>query len=375
MSKNGIAWLPTKEARQIAKLELAAAKRGESYDRDLLPTKYVDNDVVNNPNTGGLQPHRPWIDGPPPPPVGNADIGWYGDQNFWIYNGGIVGASSFSFAPDPVPTYSAYTYPDGNNGHTYNFAGAGDWMISMNLSIGGAWQNNVITIDYWFYPTANGIQLMSEIDSSSVSALYHYTMLEIDGTGHIKARFWNGTPITSTNTVTLNSWNHIYFTENSSGVHVLEVNGIATTNSQVYVRQKPTTEYIIVGNNDGTNMGSTGRFQGKIGYLELHDYIVASTFVSRFTRFMPTTANVQAGTQSNDNNGSNAIHIDSNLTTDAWASTVPVGAIIVVPGYGTYKVSVILAPNAPSNPQNSWFFGLSPNTSNFPSGTAATFYW
>jgi hypothetical protein len=67
MSKNGIAWLPTKEARQIAKLDLAAAKRGESYDRDLLPTKYVGNDVVNNTNLGGLQPQRPWTTGAPGP--------------------------------------------------------------------------------------------------------------------------------------------------------------------------------------------------------------------------------------------------------------------------------------------------------------------
>jgi len=63
MAANGISTLPTKEDRQIAKLDLAAGKRGESYDRDLLPTKYVGNTVVNNPNLGGLQPHRPWITG------------------------------------------------------------------------------------------------------------------------------------------------------------------------------------------------------------------------------------------------------------------------------------------------------------------------
>lgn len=63
MASNEISTLPTKEERQIAKLELAAAKRGESYDRDLLPTKYDGNDIINNPNAGGLQPHRPWTNG------------------------------------------------------------------------------------------------------------------------------------------------------------------------------------------------------------------------------------------------------------------------------------------------------------------------
>jgi hypothetical protein len=69
MSKNGIAWLPTKEARQLAKLQLAETKRQTTgagyrdlryYDLDLLPTKYSGNNVVDNPNIGGLQQGRPW---------------------------------------------------------------------------------------------------------------------------------------------------------------------------------------------------------------------------------------------------------------------------------------------------------------------------
>ena len=67
MSLNGIAWLPTKEERQKAKLDLAAAKRAtdgnarSTYDITQLPTQYNNNDVVDNPNTGGLVLGRPWI--------------------------------------------------------------------------------------------------------------------------------------------------------------------------------------------------------------------------------------------------------------------------------------------------------------------------
>ena len=66
----------TKEDRQIQKLEIAQQKRtgglaGDStqgnyyrelntYDRDRLPTKYVGNESVDNPNVGGLQSGRPW---------------------------------------------------------------------------------------------------------------------------------------------------------------------------------------------------------------------------------------------------------------------------------------------------------------------------
>jgi hypothetical protein len=73
-----------KEARQIAKLDIAEAKRqgkvvaedgtitgsvdptkpyyriNNQYDIAQLPTQYDDNAVVNNPNTGGLLQGRPW---------------------------------------------------------------------------------------------------------------------------------------------------------------------------------------------------------------------------------------------------------------------------------------------------------------------------
>lgn len=69
MSANGISSLLTKEARQIAKMELAKAKRQASgtqgyrynnvYDINALPTKYIGNDIVDN--AAALQSNRPWI--------------------------------------------------------------------------------------------------------------------------------------------------------------------------------------------------------------------------------------------------------------------------------------------------------------------------
>jgi hypothetical protein len=66
-----------KERRQIQKLEIAKKKREggladdstqdvyyrqrNAYDRDLLPTKYSGNAVVDNANPGGLQLGRPWF--------------------------------------------------------------------------------------------------------------------------------------------------------------------------------------------------------------------------------------------------------------------------------------------------------------------------
>lgn len=67
MSANGISTLATRELRQKAKLDLAAAKRAAdgnpraTYDITQLPTQFNDNNIIDNPNTGGLVVGRPWI--------------------------------------------------------------------------------------------------------------------------------------------------------------------------------------------------------------------------------------------------------------------------------------------------------------------------
>lgn len=50
----------TKEDRQKQKLDIAAVKRNDTYDITQLPTQYSGNDVVDNPNVGGLVEARPW---------------------------------------------------------------------------------------------------------------------------------------------------------------------------------------------------------------------------------------------------------------------------------------------------------------------------
>jgi hypothetical protein len=58
----------TKQDRQIQKLEIAAKARAAdsnpraTYDISLMPTKYDENQVINNPNAGGLVASRPWIE-------------------------------------------------------------------------------------------------------------------------------------------------------------------------------------------------------------------------------------------------------------------------------------------------------------------------
>lgn len=66
MAANGISTLATKELKQKAKLDLAAANRAAdgnpraTYDITQLPTQYSGDTIVDNPNVGGLIQGRPW---------------------------------------------------------------------------------------------------------------------------------------------------------------------------------------------------------------------------------------------------------------------------------------------------------------------------
>ena len=65
MAANGISTLATKELRQIAKLDLAKAKRAttgrrSNYDRALLPAPYTGNVAVPANGATTLTAGRPW---------------------------------------------------------------------------------------------------------------------------------------------------------------------------------------------------------------------------------------------------------------------------------------------------------------------------
>ena len=74
MAANGISTLATKQAKQAAKLALAATKRAakglpSNLDISLLPTQYSNNTLVINTHASGLAAGRPWTSAPPPVPT------------------------------------------------------------------------------------------------------------------------------------------------------------------------------------------------------------------------------------------------------------------------------------------------------------------
>lgn len=210
-----------------------------------------------------------------------ADIYFDSDTGLWTGYGTSLGASSGTLS------YQAYTYPDTSAGYVYNFTG-NEVLYSPNLGNDNAWTANggAITVDMWFYPTANGVQILSETNGQNMNG-YHYTVFELNSSGNVLARFYNGSTATSDNTVTLNQWNHVYWAADWQGGHYFEVNGVTTNTGLYYTRSGPgnTTEFFIIGEYDVTNMGNTGRFQGKVGKLNIHDSTQSSTFLSTKSKY------------------------------------------------------------------------------------------
>jgi hypothetical protein len=92
MAANGISELSTKEARQLAKLALAAVDRAADgrrsvYDISELPTKYSGNDIVDNINSDGLVVGRPWSTSETPNLFSGLAI-WYDAALASTINGG-----------------------------------------------------------------------------------------------------------------------------------------------------------------------------------------------------------------------------------------------------------------------------------------------
>lgn len=256
------------------------------------------------------------------PPNGTTFF-WSGDANTWAVLGTPIGNSTYS---DPTPANPNYVYPS-YTGKTRNFTGS-EWMASADLAVGDAWTSNTITIDFWFLPTANGVQLLSETSSPSVITGYHYSMLEIDSNGYVNARFYNqGYPssaVVSQSPVTLNQWNHIYFTEDSQGGHSFELNGVPTNGNSTYTRLTPravgqTSQYFIIGLSDASNLGSTGRFQGKIGWLTISDYVVSSTYSATVSDFPAITTYTLAY------GGSNTVNEGDVQTFNVSGTNIPNG--------------------------------------------------
>lgn len=230
-----------------------------------------------------------YSDGGGSPPLTPTD--YFGQQ--WLYTG-----RNDSPTLAPSGTYTVYTqstninnvtFGDGSSGTVANFNN-GSWT-SADLNNSGLMTSTYsIAIDIWFYPTANGVQLLSEWGGTA-SPGWHATVLEINANNTISSRLWSGTTVTSSDTVTLNAWNHVWLCYNHNNTSLsLRVNNGTVMTAVSYSRA---SNYVSggqvafnIGEYDITYVANTGRFAGDLGELRINNWAAPSSYWSGAKKYL-----------------------------------------------------------------------------------------
>ena len=200
----------------------------------------------------------------------------------YVFNGT---PTSWATTNATATTYGAYTYPDGTSGSLHTLTG------SQFLMSGDIGNNTVLNINLWFYPTANNVVIMGELGQPAENSNWHYSMLDIDDTNHLRGRLWEFVGgVTSTGTVTLNAWNHAYLYYNSvTGYVGMSLNNetAVTTNTGSRHTSDTSETYLGIGVFDSQNMSSSTRYQGKFADLVIDTTLTGSNYTASKAKYIP----------------------------------------------------------------------------------------
>jgi hypothetical protein len=200
--------------------------------------------------------------------------------------GGILYNNSFAqwaTTNATVPTYESYQFVNGSITNLHRLIGT-QYLISQAFS-----NSATLNINLWFYPTVNNVVIMSELGQDAEETGWHYSMLEITNDSHLKGRVWEMTDgVTSTGTVNLNAWNHVYLYYDSGtrtiGMRLNNETAVTQTLS-VGVRHVSDTNstFFAIGTTETnvvqhSSMGSTARYQGRFDDLSIDTTITGSTY-------------------------------------------------------------------------------------------------
>ena len=182
-----------------------------------------------------------------------------------------------------VATYGAFTYPNESSGSLHTLTGS-QYLISGNIG-----NNTVLNINLWFYPTANNLIIMGEMGQPAENSTWHYSMLDIDNTNHLRGRLWEFVGVTSTGTVTLNAWNHAYLYYNSVndsiGLSLNNETAVTTDTGDRHLSDTSET-YLGIGIVDNQNMSSSTRYQVKFADLVIDTTLTGSNYTASNAKYI-----------------------------------------------------------------------------------------
>jgi len=221
---------------------------------------------------------------PPPPPPPEA-------QGAFLYNSNYT---SYAFyGPDQNgPVYEENVTFASTNGTGTQHRFLGDsYMLTQALS-------GITTSFYmnlWFYPTSVD-QIVATIQGTEIeNTAYHHTVLEINSSGQPVVGFYpqhsNGGGsggLVLTDTVNLNTWNHIYLFNNGTITSACLNGGTTQTTPAVWISNSPGSHYVGFGTVSVTNLGSSARFSGRIGGFECSSSLISSNYTSTKEYFQPS---------------------------------------------------------------------------------------
>jgi hypothetical protein len=191
----------------------------------------------------------------------------------------VTGSPSVqAFSPfNPLLPWTAATY--GGSGY---FDGSGDYLsIANNAAFN--FGSGAFTIELWYYPTTlSGTQCLITNYGGSTTGFVVQMGGSTAGSGKIDAGFsGDGADITSTNTVQLNSWNHIAIsgTPGATGIKLF-INGNQEGSTYTGATSLDTSATLLIG-----EVASTNRLSGYLSGLRLLKGTALYT-----TAFTPPTA-------------------------------------------------------------------------------------
>ena len=173
---------------------------------------------------------------------------WYGDGTTWKdmsgkgNNGTLTNGTLHSQGPFPGTGY-------------VTFDGTDDYLTTTYSTSEFRWWDTDYTIEAWIYPTTltdwygTGGQsytipaLVGNMDPNGITNYWSFG--PYNSSGNIQFYYYNGTPqhaMVSTESLTVDSWNHIAFIKNNSGCKIF-VNGVGTNYMAISGTPQDSTSY------------------------------------------------------------------------------------------------------------------------------------